>query len=45
MTQLENNTAVITRYIYCPTKYPGQQITGISDTVFLNGDVIVNGTV
>ena len=39
-----NNIAGITRNIYCPSKYPGQEITRISDTVFLNGDVIVNGT-
>ena len=39
--QLEINTAGITRNIYCPTKYPGQEITQISDTL-QNGDAIVN---
>ena len=45
ITQLEANTAGITINIECPTKYPGQQITRISDTVFLKADVIVNETI
>ena len=34
ITQLETSTAGITRNIYCPTKYPRQQVARISDTVF-----------
>ena len=45
ITTLEINTAGITRAIYAPVNYPGQNITKIYDTVYINGDVIINGNI
>ena len=42
---MEINTAGITRAIYAPVNYPEQNITKIYDTVYINGDVIINGNI
>ena len=42
---LERNTAGLTRGMICPANYPLQQISRISDTTYINGDLIVNGSI